>query len=355
MNNVIAYKPKISCFYLLFFLFIFLSSDFGFAGDLNLAWDASPSSDVGGYKLYYGQTSKAYTSNIDVGKTTNYRISGLNDGATYFFALKAYNTAKSIESSFSNEVRATVAAASSLVANFTPSQTSGTAPLIVTFKPNSTGVILGWRWTFGTSSIPDATVQTPTVTFTKQGVYNVVLTAIGANGTTTTSTKQIVVTAPAPANAPKQTPITIKAPVVATTNQPSAPQAQAVNTISVPPPVPVAAYGFEEKQGNLARDSSGHGNHGLIRQAKRIKAGRFGKVLKFDGVDDWVTVRSSDSLNLSTGYTLEAWIKPLSIRRGSIIVKQQSKGSVYDLYAYEDSDLPFHPLMTGPVIAAFLA
>ena len=39
-------------------------------------------------------------------------------------------------------------------------------------------------------------------------------------------------------------------------------------------------------------------------------AGRFGSALSFDGVNDWVTVPDANSLDLSTGMTLEAWVRP---------------------------------------------
>ena len=46
----------------------------------NLAWDANTESQLGGYKLYYGQASRNYTSSIDIGNKTAYTaytVSGL--------------------------------------------------------------------------------------------------------------------------------------------------------------------------------------------------------------------------------------------------------------------------------------
>ena len=59
------------------------------AGQVTLAWDANTESTLGGYRLYYGQASGNYTSNIDVGNKTTYTLAGLQDGATYYFALKS--------------------------------------------------------------------------------------------------------------------------------------------------------------------------------------------------------------------------------------------------------------------------
>lgn len=67
--------------------------------------DGTPLTDLIGYKIYYGTSSKNYTIMIDVGNVTTYAINNLSSG-TYFFAVTAYNTQK-IESNYSNEVSGT--------------------------------------------------------------------------------------------------------------------------------------------------------------------------------------------------------------------------------------------------------
>ena len=59
---------------------------------------------LGGYCLHYGQTSRNYTSVIDVGNQTTFTVFGLADDKKYYFAVTAYNTTKTIKSGFSNEV-----------------------------------------------------------------------------------------------------------------------------------------------------------------------------------------------------------------------------------------------------------
>ena len=59
-------------------LALFLFSGNLFAGTANLAWDASTSSNVGGYKVSYGTSSGNYTSTIDVGNTDHLRGFGAN-------------------------------------------------------------------------------------------------------------------------------------------------------------------------------------------------------------------------------------------------------------------------------------
>lgn len=74
--------------------------------------------------------------------------------------------------------------------------------------------------------------------------------------------------------------------------------------------------------GNLAQDTSGNNNRGILKDGdlpttidaaplKLADPGKINQALKFDGLDDAVTVSHSDSLDLSTstGASLSAWIK----------------------------------------------
>ena len=80
------------------------------AGEISLAWDPSVSDNLGGYRLYYGQSSGHYTSTIDVGLQTTYTLTGLAADQAYFFAVTAYNSARTAESGFSNEISITLPA-----------------------------------------------------------------------------------------------------------------------------------------------------------------------------------------------------------------------------------------------------
>jgi hypothetical protein len=73
------------------------------AGSVTLAWNASTNPIVTGYNVYYGCACGAYTNKICVGNSTNATISGLAQGATYYFAATTY-TASGVESPFSSEV-----------------------------------------------------------------------------------------------------------------------------------------------------------------------------------------------------------------------------------------------------------
>ena len=71
----------------------------------------------------------------------------------------------------------------------------------------------------------------------------------------------------------------------------------------------VLAYGFEEASGTSATDSSGNGRTGTLQAgATRVTHGRYGRAIKFDGVDDQVAVLDNAALDLGD-LTLEAWVK----------------------------------------------
>lgn len=77
---------------------------------ITLAWDASPQT-IGGYYLYYGFSSGSYDHKVDVGHQTTYTLANLRENQTYYFALTAYDLARTLESDFSNEVRTSLAEA----------------------------------------------------------------------------------------------------------------------------------------------------------------------------------------------------------------------------------------------------
>ena len=70
----------------------------------------------------------------------------------------------------------------------------------------------------------------------------------------------------------------------------------------------VAGYSFDEGAGSTVTDVSGNTNNGTVNGATWT-GGRFGGGLNFDGTAT-VQVPSAPSLNLTSGMTLTAWIKP---------------------------------------------
>ena len=101
----------------------------------------------------------------------------------------------------------------------------------------------------------------------------------------------------------------------------------------------VAAYGFEDTAGTIARDASGSGNHGTIRGATRAP-GRFGRALSFDGVNDVVTVADAATLD-SPHVTVSAWVFPTALSGWrTAVMKEAAAGMVYSLYAHDNAPNP---------------
>ncbi len=65
-----------------------------YSAQVTLQWDANNDSTVTGYKVYYGTSSGNYPNSIDVGKTTTYTVSNLQDTVTYYFATKDYDASR---------------------------------------------------------------------------------------------------------------------------------------------------------------------------------------------------------------------------------------------------------------------
>ena len=78
-----------------------ISNDY--SAQVTLSWDPNKENNIAGYKIYYGNSSGNYGSNVDVGNRTTYTITDLESGKTYYFVVAAYNTNGS-ESSSSAEV-----------------------------------------------------------------------------------------------------------------------------------------------------------------------------------------------------------------------------------------------------------
>jgi len=79
----------------------------------------------------------------------------------------------------------------------------------------------------------------------------------------------------------------------------------------------VGAWHFDEGSGNIAHDTSGEGNDGTLYDGNTTNDdgdtppqwidGKFGKALSFDGVDDYVEVPDSESLNPTEEITVMGW------------------------------------------------
>lgn len=98
-----------------------------------------------------------------------------------------------------------------------------------------------------------------------------------------------------------------------------------------------------EGQGNTVIDLSKENNDGTIKGATRIKEGKIGSAIKFNGKDDYVEVPHSKSLSITEKITVMAWenMRPGSSGELAIVSKGQ----------WAANDLPYELTVTpGGVI-----
>jgi len=74
------------------------------AGSISLAWDPVSSTNLAGYRVYYGSSPGTYTQSLDAGSATSATVSGLADCSTWYLSVKAYSTTGIVSTAPSNEV-----------------------------------------------------------------------------------------------------------------------------------------------------------------------------------------------------------------------------------------------------------
>ncbi len=333
-----------------------------YAGQATVAWDSPGDQGISGHRIYYGQSSRDYTSSVAVGSQTSYTITGLEEGRTFYFAVTAISS--SGESDYSREVSKSIPY-SSPTADFSASPLSGTAPLTVSFNDNSTGSITARSWDFGNGST--STASSALYSYGQPGTYSVSLTVAGPGGSDKKiRTGYITVRAADSGSGGVDTgaggvdtgivaPVTggdtgVAAPVTGSDTGAAAPVTSDGDTTSRGADTGlVAAYSFDETSGTTVEDSSGNGNTGMILGAKRSANGKYGKSLLFDGVDDWVTVADNGTLDLDKGMTIEAWIHPTTTLSSwrTVVMKEQSGGASYYMAANSDANKPANGVYIG--------
>src|SRR4029453_6772185 len=90
------------------------------------------------------------------------------------------------------------------------------------------------------------------------------------------------------------------------------------------------------------------GNTGSVSGATWNAAGRYGKALSFDGVNDWMTTPDANSLDLTNAMTLEAWVRPTALGGWrTVIFKERPGGVVYGLFADQGGSRPLGQVFIG--------
>jgi hypothetical protein len=152
------------------------------AQNVTLAWQPGTNSAATGFKIYYGPSTRVYTNSLAVGNVTNATITGLVEGATYYFAATTSGTGNR-ESAFSPEVIHLIPAPPTPPAN-TNTLPTNTVPVIT----NTVPVV--------TNTVPVVTNTPPVITNTIPGLTNTV--PVITNSTPVLTNTPPVLTNPVP-------------------------------------------------------------------------------------------------------------------------------------------------------------
>jgi len=174
------------------FVLMFQFPDSAYAQSVNLAWDTSSDTTVVGYKVYRSEQSGSYTSPISGSSaltTVAFTDSTVQSGHTYYYVVTALNTS-GVQSSYSNEVQAPIAAPASPTTNTAPTVNAGpdqtiTLPSTPTVTANATDdglpngtLTYAWSVVSGGTGVtinsPDS--ATTSVSFTAAGTYTLRVT-----------------------------------------------------------------------------------------------------------------------------------------------------------------------------------
>jgi hypothetical protein len=137
------------------------------AGDVHLLWDPNGEPDLAGYVLLYGTASGVYTQSMEIGpSTTEAQVNGLPAGATYYFAVRAINTAGQ-QSALSNEVSVSFAAPPSAppqVTTLSPASGPTSGGTVVTITGSN--FVPGVKVLFGSTPAVVTSLTSTTITAT---------------------------------------------------------------------------------------------------------------------------------------------------------------------------------------------
>ena len=290
----------------------------GSLSSVSLTWTASTDNvGVSRYNLHRSTTAgftPSAANRIAQPTGTSYSDTGLTP-ATYYYRVTAEDAAGNV-STASNEASATV----------TGDTQAPTAPSGLTATPGSTAAALGW------------TAATDNVAVARYNLHRST-----TNGFTPSAANRI---AQPTGTSYTDSPLAAGTYYYRVTAEDAAgnvgpASAQATAVISATVPGLVAAYALDETSGTVASDKAGT-NTGTVAGASWVAGGRYGGALSFDGTNDWVTVPDASALDLTTGMTLEAWVRPTAATSDwtTVVFKEQSGNYAYGLYGNTGTNRP---------------
>lgn len=345
---------------------------------LNLSWNAPTSNedgsslqDLAGYRVYYGYYSThapdppCNGSRIDVGKVTNYQLTGLTQGSAYYVQVTAVDTAGN-ESACSGEASGVAAPQTATLTLAKYGAGTGTvtsvpsgiscgadcseayglnATVSLTAAPASGSAFAGWSGACsGTGSCSVVMSQSRSVTATfnaataSTATLSVTKTGAGA-GTVTSSPAGITCGTDCSESYSTAASVTLTAAPAAgssfagwsgactgtgtcTVSMSQARTATATFNLANLAGTNglVAAYSLNAASGGTVPDASGNSWSGTVSGAWAT-AGRYGSGLAFDGVNDQVTTRFAANLSR---WTVSVWV-----RSGAAPAAKRSTGPVH--------------------------
>src|SRR5439155_12912194 len=116
---------------------------------VELTWTPSSSAGVLAYNVHYGTASGSYTSSILFSNVADVAIPGLNEGATYYFAVSAID-ANGNESPLSSEAVYVVPVAGSLTLQARAAAT-GSRDVQLAWTASASGDVYGYAILYGTN------------------------------------------------------------------------------------------------------------------------------------------------------------------------------------------------------------
>ena len=112
----------------------------------------------------------------------------------------------------------------------------------------------------------------------------------------------------------------------------------------------VGLWLFDDGSGNKVSDSSNYGNNGMIQGGAEWVDGKFKGGLSFNGLDAYVEVPSSKSLEVTEQISIEFWFYPRSFPGElDIVRKQQVNGDTYNYEFYVPGTGIISPNISGVV------
>jgi hypothetical protein len=109
---------------------------------------------------------------------------------------------------------------------------------------------------------------------------------------------------------------------------------------------------FNETSGVTAADASGNNNIGTLANTASFAIGKNGNAVSLNGVNQYLSVNNSATLNPTTAITLSAWIKSSDLSGNRVIFQKQHYNPAFELAVY-GGQLVFN--LAGPGSASVAA